>query len=139
MGASQQEWLDRLETEHANLRAALAWFSGPRGDDLGAALRLAAACSWFWWYRRHFAEGRAILESLLARQDAESHGTAWAGALSGLGQLAQAQGDFVHAARLHETAVAAWRRLGDPGRLATCSFSRGPHRCMRAQEERFLY
>ena len=59
----QTTWLDLLETEHDNLRAAL--------DHLGSSgageqqLRLAVSLSRFWYVRGHLAEGRARLERAL--------------------------------------------------------------------------
>src|SRR5205814_2100056 len=69
-GAGRQGWLARLETEHDNLRAALAWSAeavarGEAGADLG--LRWAWALTWFWFFRGHVSEGRAWVEPALAR------------------------------------------------------------------------
>ena len=49
------EWLDRLETEHDNLRAALSWMlDADQGVD---ALRMTVALSvWFWFIHRHHEE-----------------------------------------------------------------------------------
>jgi predicted ATPase len=47
-------WLNRLELEHDNLRAALAWSSV---HDPQMGLRLCAALWWFWIERRHWREG----------------------------------------------------------------------------------
>ncbi|MFY9933415.1 MAG: AAA family ATPase, partial [Streptosporangiaceae bacterium] len=44
-GPGQQDWLERLDVEHNNLRAAIDWY---RQDNPPAALRLAAAMAWFW-------------------------------------------------------------------------------------------
>jgi len=58
-------WLKRMETEHANLRAALNWSldedaeAGGR-EELG--LRLAVALYWFWHARGSMIEGRRWLE-----------------------------------------------------------------------------
>ncbi len=62
LGPDQLLWQRRLEAEHANLRAALAW--GLERDP-GMALRLATALWRFWW--SHIAEGRAWLERTLVR------------------------------------------------------------------------
>jgi predicted ATPase/DNA-binding NarL/FixJ family response regulator len=64
MGPQQAVWFERLEAEHANLRAALAWFL-KRGDG-ERGLRLANALNWFWSSRGHFREARGWLESFLA-------------------------------------------------------------------------
>ena len=55
--------LARLETEHANMRAALAW-AVERGDA-ETALRLVAALWKFWWVHRHLRDGRAQAERAL--------------------------------------------------------------------------
>lgn len=123
VGPAQREWLDRLEADHPNLRAALDWLM-ERGE-IAAALRLAAACSWLWWYRGHFAEGRAHLEALLAQPDAASHARPWAAAMKGLGMLTHGQGETERAARLYEAAVNTWRRLDDPDRLAEALMMQG--------------
>jgi predicted ATPase/transcriptional regulator with XRE-family HTH domain len=56
-------WLDRLEREHDNLRAALAWAQEQGEAERG--LRLVAALFRFWWARGHLREGRAWAEGLL--------------------------------------------------------------------------
>ena len=58
--ASQTMWLDRLEIEHDNLRAALEWSLGLEGDETG--LRLAAALAPYWHARGYLSEGREWLE-----------------------------------------------------------------------------
>ena len=64
-GRSSGRWLDRLEAEHANLRAALAWLEERATPRRG--LRLAGALGGLWFYRSHRVEGRAWLERALAR------------------------------------------------------------------------
>jgi tetratricopeptide (TPR) repeat protein len=59
-----REWLDRLEAEHANLRAALEHFV-ERGES-EAALRLAASIWHYWATRGHWTEGRRLLAAVLA-------------------------------------------------------------------------
>jgi tetratricopeptide (TPR) repeat protein len=62
VGPRQKEWLDRVQAEHDNLRAAMAWAVRSGHTDL--ALRFGAALWRFWLARGHLAEGRARLESL---------------------------------------------------------------------------
>ena len=64
-GPAQAAWLDRLQTEHDNLRAALARASGQASND--AEARLVAALRRFWLSRGHLREGFAQLEAALAR------------------------------------------------------------------------
>ena len=63
-GPRQAPWLDRLEREHANFRAALRWALD--GGEAGLGLRLGAALWWFWFVRGRWSEGLAWLEALLA-------------------------------------------------------------------------
>jgi predicted ATPase/transcriptional regulator with XRE-family HTH domain len=65
-GSAQRMWLDRLEIEHDNMRAALEWFRA-RGDDERLA-RLSTALAWFWWLHGHFSEARRWGEQVLARR-----------------------------------------------------------------------
>ena len=54
-GPDQARWHARLEAEHDNLRAALAWYVEQR--DGAHALRLTGALRWFWYRRRYWEEG----------------------------------------------------------------------------------
>jgi predicted ATPase/DNA-binding CsgD family transcriptional regulator len=63
-GSKQKLWLDRLEVELPNLRAALAWFDQSGNGE--AVAHLAAALEGYWHVRSRRAEGRAWLERALA-------------------------------------------------------------------------
>ena len=68
-GPEQGAWLERLESELGNLRAALRWFL-----DVGqpeAALRLGCLLRRFWYVRGHLAEGRRWLEEALESGSAD--------------------------------------------------------------------
>lgn len=54
--AGQLPWLDRLEVESANLRAALDWVL-ERAPDPERGLRLAGALGFVWIMRSHVSEG----------------------------------------------------------------------------------
>ena len=64
-GAEPAKWLDRLDTEHDNLRAAIEWSIECGKVELG--LRLAVALSWFWFMRVYYTEGRERIGALIAR------------------------------------------------------------------------
>jgi len=61
----QLEWLDRLESEHENMRAALEWSLGYERPDY--ALRLTAALGTFWDMHCYWMEGARWLERALAK------------------------------------------------------------------------
>ena len=64
VGPQQAAWLDRLEREHDNVRAVLAW-SLERGDGSVAA-QIGARIWRFWLYRGYLSEGRRWLARALA-------------------------------------------------------------------------
>ncbi|MEM6900190.1 MAG: tetratricopeptide repeat protein [Pseudomonadota bacterium] len=64
-GPNQLVWLSRLDTEHGNLRAAMAWCSGEGGDH-ALGLRIAADLGWFWRMRGHIGEASDTCETLFA-------------------------------------------------------------------------
>jgi predicted ATPase/DNA-binding SARP family transcriptional activator/DNA-binding CsgD family transcriptional regulator len=105
-GSRQVEWLDRLEQEHDNLRAALAW---SLEEDLGA--RLAGALSLFWYTRGYLSEGRSYLEAVVRGHSVPE--TARARALDGLGWIAEPQGDYERARLAYEESLGLYRRAGD--------------------------
>lgn len=92
LGPEQGAWLERLEVEHDNLRAALGWFA--QNGDPGRGFRLGSALWRFWWLQGHFTEGRAQLEALLELPGAEARTEARAKALYVLGVLACRQADY---------------------------------------------
>ncbi len=66
---AQLTWLDRLEVEHGNLRAALGWaLACDDADDVAMGLRLASALSPFWGTRGHWTEGRRWFEIALSKR-----------------------------------------------------------------------
>jgi predicted ATPase/DNA-binding CsgD family transcriptional regulator len=119
-GAGILGWLERLETEHDNFRAALAWgLSRAENSEQSAAavLQLAGSLAVFWRIRSHIGEGRKWLSAALAlplaaTAPAEPRGRA----LLGAGTLAWLHGDYSAAQSLLEQSRDAWLQLGDAGR-----------------------
>ncbi len=107
-GPEQQTWLDRLETEHANLRQALDW---SLVHDANAAVRLAGSLWRFWWTHGHLAEGRRRLEAALATNVGTLSDRARA--RYGAGSLAGEQGDYAAATAHLNAALTAYRETGD--------------------------
>jgi predicted ATPase/class 3 adenylate cyclase len=116
-----REWLDRLEREHENLRAAL--------DRLGASgeselvLRLAGALSRFWDEKGHLAEGRRRLEGALRTDKRPT--AARAKALNGAADMAVSLGDATTATLRAEEGLALHRTLGDAWGAAESGFLLG--------------
>ncbi|MEP7359350.1 MAG: helix-turn-helix domain-containing protein, partial [Anaerolineales bacterium] len=109
VGGDQQTWLNRLETEHDNLRAALAWSIATSGQA-GFALELAEAMGHFWNVRGYVSEARAGLQQVLALEAEPS--PLRGSALNEAGWLAQLQGDYDAARALHQQALALHQALG---------------------------
>src|SRR5262249_55378679 len=111
--SEQRGWLGRLEAEHDNMRAALAWSkTAVGGIEIG--LRLAAALWQFWHTHGHYSEGRAWLAEFLARPETRNTSpSARANALFGAGKLAQWQSDNAAARSLFAEALALASQLGD--------------------------
>jgi tetratricopeptide (TPR) repeat protein len=114
-GATQLEWLERLEAEHDNMRAALSWSLG--GKDAAMGLRLAGMLSWFWHVGGHLSEGRRWLEEALMK-GGEAPPGARAKALWGLGYLATLQGDQERGRSSLGEALALYRELEDKKGIA---------------------
>ena len=66
--AEMAEWLDRLETEHDNLRAALGWMLDA-GETIGALRMTVALSVWFWYVHRHHEEAVEWHEQTLTAVD----------------------------------------------------------------------
>ena len=105
---SHADWLDRLERDHDNLRAALDWLEA--SGDSGSALRLTAALWRFWDLKGHLIEGRRHLEIAL-RADGRPT-AARAKALSGAADIALTCGDVAKGRLLAEEALELYRTLG---------------------------
>jgi predicted ATPase/class 3 adenylate cyclase len=112
-GPGEEEWLGRLEVEHDNLRAALAW--SLEGDP-GVGLRLAASLGGFWARHGHLVEGRRWLEAFLTRApapDDPEEQRVRARALRRAGILASDQQDRAAARTFLAESLILFRALGD--------------------------
>src|SRR5688572_30502022 len=75
----QVVWLNRLQLELDNIRAALEW-SLERQPEAG--LRLASMLRWFWQAQGYFRDGSEWLAQLLSRPEGLGHTPARAKALT---------------------------------------------------------
>jgi predicted ATPase/class 3 adenylate cyclase len=118
---SPKEWLDRLEREHDNLRAAVDRFDTSGEGE--RALRLTGALSLFWTMRGHLAEGRRRLEGAL--QADERRTAARAKALNGAALVMINAGDAATARLRAEEGLALHRELEDAWGIAHARFLLG--------------
>jgi predicted ATPase/class 3 adenylate cyclase len=109
-GPLQAAALHRLEGEHPDLRAAIAWAHAEGHGEL--ALRLAAFLWRFWWVRGLLTEGRRWLDLVLALP-VEGLDAPRATVLEGAAALAWGQADAEQAEAHAEEALKVYRRLDD--------------------------
>ena len=135
-------WLERLEREHDNLRAALHWaIEGGRAE---MALRLGIALERFWVVRGHRNEGLAFLERALV-ESAEVATDLRAKALLAAARLAFIQSHYDQGEALAQESLALFRELGDRrgialslDRLGMAAWRRGDFRAARVLMEEDL-
>lgn len=111
IGRNQSEWLDRLESDHENILAALR--SSIECADPETALKLCVGAWRFWFVRGYLSEGRSQLSNVLSIPGAAKHEQLLSKALNGIGRLAYLQGDYSEALRYHEQSLPLSRKLGD--------------------------
>jgi predicted ATPase/class 3 adenylate cyclase len=101
-GADQRDWLDRLERDHDNMRAALAW--AVERPDPGIAVRLAFALWRFWQQRGYLDEARGLLEEM-AEQGWQLEPELRARFAETVGGVAYWQADLPAATRWYDVAL----------------------------------
>ncbi|MGH3898248.1 MAG: ATP-binding protein [Pseudonocardiaceae bacterium] len=123
-GHGQQQWLERLDIESANSRAALTYAVGQSvaQSDPALALRLAGALAWYWFLRGRHSEGRRLLAMALAATALPTGSqvpvAARARALAGLAGLGSHDRTSTDTAEHGRAALALYAGLEDPAGLA---------------------
>src|SRR6266566_5700951 len=115
----QTAWLEHLEREHDNLRAALQRMleHGEIEQNREMALRLAGALSEFWRIRGYDSEGQTFLEqALVAREGVAT--SVRAKILRAAGRMAIYQNDYERAEVLCEESLVLFRELGETQGIA---------------------
>jgi tetratricopeptide (TPR) repeat protein len=134
MRSRQAEWLERLDEEYDNVRAALAWSLEAAVPPLipeEIGLRLVGTLFWYWWMRSYHTEGWDWAAGVLSRtggapgvpplpERAGPPARTWARAKAcrSAGGMLWAQGRSAEARPLMEEAVAISREMGGPALLA---------------------
>ncbi len=109
IGPRQMDWLERLDLEQANHRAALTWLI--ENQKTLEAMRMASSLRWYWDLRGQFSEGRRWLQDALDLPG-EVPPLLRASALMGLGVLLWRQGNYATARPLMEESLALRRAHG---------------------------
>jgi predicted ATPase/DNA-binding CsgD family transcriptional regulator len=110
IGPREAEWLERLEVDHDNIRAALSWTSEQMEAEVG--LRLAGALMSFWFWEGHYGEGRRWLEGALNQDGPTTSALARAKALGAASLLAWRQSDYARAREAAEEGLKLSKEAG---------------------------
>ena len=138
--ANQAVWLERLDEEFDDIRAAFSWAIG--AGEAGLSLRLAGALVRFWSTRGLMSEGRRWLGDAFAAGGEVSAGT-FVKAHFAAGYTALGEGDLAHAREAFERSLALAHEIEDPlgqgaalAQLAWLAMAAGDHgRARRLAEE----
>lgn len=117
-GPQQAWWLEKLEADRDNLRAALTWSTTHDPIESSYAcieygLRIAGALAQFWQIYGPISEGRDSLASVLAIREGQQTTAARAKALFSAGWLALFQGDYPLAITYCDESLTINQQLGD--------------------------
>jgi predicted ATPase/class 3 adenylate cyclase len=110
-GVDQRRWLDRLEQEHDDVRAALRWAID--SGDATTALRMIGAVWRFWHLHSHLADGRRYTEEVLALPGAAPRNNDRVRGLTAFGGMAYWQQDVPAFRAAYEESLSIARELGD--------------------------
>jgi predicted ATPase/DNA-binding SARP family transcriptional activator len=112
VGPEQKSWLNRLDAEHDNMRAALQWALA--GAEPQPVLRLSGALMRFWAVRGHLSEGRRWMEQILAHRGYSAAPVPLRlKGLNAAGMLTRLQGDYAQSKALLEGCLELARENGE--------------------------
>ena len=117
----QKRWLDLLETEHDNLRAALRWSID--AADAITALRMIGALWRFWHLHSHLADGQRWAEDVLAMPGAAARTPDRIRGLTALGGVTYWQQDVPTFRAAYEEALDIATELGDRAEVAEQTYN----------------
>jgi len=120
-GSGQRIWLDRLEREHDNLRAALDWATAEPVPAVAA--QLAYRLWRFWQQRGYLNEVRARFDAMAA-MGWELEPVAQARFAEAFGGVAYWQSDQPTSVHWYDVALAKWREIGDKEEIANALYDR---------------
>ncbi len=116
-GPDQVLWMNRMDAELDNLRAAMEW---SLDQNVEAGMRLVSALQWFWVTHAHFGDGIEKLTQLLARPQASIPLPVRAKALEAQALLLPYINNYELARTLGREGLALYQTLGDRCGMAAC-------------------
>jgi predicted ATPase/Tfp pilus assembly protein PilF len=119
-----EAWLDRLEADYSNLRAALDWFHAEPSEAV-AGWRVIMNLNWLWYRRGYLNEGRQQYARSLAAPTPAGQEYERAALAAAAGVVAMWQSDFEQAASLMDEGLPALRAGNDRLLLGMSLFTRG--------------
>lgn len=122
--SERQIWLERLDSELDNLRAALAWCEAD-AKRAAKGLLLAGRLYWLWLRKAHSGEGRGWIARLLAVAPGGDEGEAHARAYFASATMAFNLSDIPAAEAHHRAALAIWTNVADRRQVLRCLGSLG--------------
>lgn len=112
------EWLERLEADHSNLRAALAWALDH--GDVETGLQIVGGMARFWVLRGYLSEGYAAARSALELAGPEVDLEIKTRAVIGAARLAYRQNNIDAASAHYAEGLELSRRLEEAAWIANC-------------------
>lgn len=118
-GPEPADWLDRLERDYENIRAALRWSVT---NDIETAARIAASIRYFWLFRGYLTEALQVLTEILGGIESMPR-LVRSKLLSTTGTIAKFQGNYAFARAVYNQGLSEGRAAGDLSQVSL--FCRG--------------
>jgi predicted ATPase/DNA-binding CsgD family transcriptional regulator len=128
----QSAWIDQLEVEYDNLRAAIEW--SLEYQDIESAAQLVMYLGRFWQLRGYYCEAAMWLERILAMQSMADQTRAKL--LLSRSLVTQVQGDYENAAAMVEDSLKIFITLGDISGIAEVKAVMGIIRVFQGEREK---
>lgn len=122
-GDEQRDWLERLERENENFRAALIYAT--ERPETEVALRLVSSLWRFWQKRGYLTEARRRADAALALPGARDDPRLAARAFEAAGGIAWWQGELTDILGYYTESLAYWRIVGDEAAIANALYNLG--------------
>lgn len=116
LGRERRLWMERVEEDNDNLRAALVW--AQESGDVAILTRLVAALGWFWEMQGRRIEARAWLSTAMTTPPDQQPPQAGGRLLQMLGHIAGEEGDIEGSRRYALESLALAEALDDKWTVA---------------------